>query len=230
MKEKFFLLRKGQVHGPYSIEQLTSAARNGKLKPDDKVRTSEQSLWGPASGFPEIKQAFSLPPEPSVSTAVPKQAPEVKKASFNRTLFGKITVSYECPRCQASLTSDEADIGKQDQCPKCQSAFLLSPELAGPINAAREAKAEEKRLADLRKQELREEQERQRAERQAEKQAAQFAKQQAQQASSQVSSVPQQNNWTNPVSYFNSSKSGACWYCGESALNGVQCSVCRMIQ
>lgn len=226
MKEKFFLLRKGKVHGPYSIEQLVSAARNGKLKPEDKLRTSEQSLWGPASDFPGIRQAFSMPPEASVPIGVPKQPPEVKKASFNRSLFGKFTVSYECPRCQASLTSDEADIGKQDQCPKCQSAFFLPPELATPINAAREARAEEKRLAELRKQELREEQERQRAE----KQAAQLAKQQAQRASSQITLVPQQNSWTYAASNFNTSKSGACWYCGESAINGVQCSICRMVQ
>jgi hypothetical protein len=82
----WFVLRDRKAHGPYTVAQLSAAAKAGKLQAQDKVSMSNNGPWSAASSIPELGAYFpaeelsSPPPTPS-PFARPAAKPQPKAQS-----------------------------------------------------------------------------------------------------------------------------------------------------
>jgi DNA-directed RNA polymerase subunit RPC12/RpoP len=47
------------------------------------------------------------------------------RVEFKKSLLGRRTVSYDCPRCAARLSSPLEEAGKKDSCPDCGATFTV---------------------------------------------------------------------------------------------------------
>ncbi len=67
----------GQTMGPYSMQQMTTGATSGELKPDSVVWTPGMDGWKPASTVPQLASLFAgpPPPPPAPSGATPPAPP-----------------------------------------------------------------------------------------------------------------------------------------------------------
>lgn len=44
---------------------------------------------------------------------------------FIKTPTGEVKVRFKCPGCQSAINATMNDVGRQDQCPKCRTAFTV---------------------------------------------------------------------------------------------------------
>src|SRR5262249_17037958 len=79
---RWFYSRKGQLAGPFTLEQLQGMGKEGKLLADDLVWQEGSPQWLPASGVPGLLPAPAAPapapPPPKPAPPPPVAAPVVK--------------------------------------------------------------------------------------------------------------------------------------------------------
>jgi DNA-directed RNA polymerase subunit RPC12/RpoP len=71
---------------------------------------------------------------------------------IKKSLFGSRSVQYDCPRCNAALSSSLDDAGKPDTCPDCGARFIVPgaeerDRIRGEEAAAAKERSEQKELA-----------------------------------------------------------------------------------
>lgn len=82
---KWFYRSAGEVHGPFSIDEMKYLARRGQLKPRDKVRLGDDGRWQAAHQIPGLiaRRSTSAPNEGAPVTPVrPKAVPLSGNASL----------------------------------------------------------------------------------------------------------------------------------------------------
>lgn len=86
--------------------------------------------------------------------------PLVKHAKISRSLFGAVSVRFQCINCKSPLTAKRSEIGRLDRCPDCGQTFVLSTEIERAISNAESekslAKAKASEAKILAKQQARE--------------------------------------------------------------------------
>ena len=78
----------------------------------------------------------------------------MKYSCSRNKLTGKLSVHYECPDCDADLTSALTDAGQPDNCPECEASFTVPGTRELKQQLAEKARVErEKQEADRLKRE-----------------------------------------------------------------------------
>ena len=62
--------------------------------------------------------------------------PTISAWSVKYSMLGNIRLEFDCPSCGSNLTANLSESGKADNCPDCNSWYILPPD------AAESAKAE----------------------------------------------------------------------------------------
>lgn len=96
----------------------------------------------------------------------------VKVAKVSKKLLGGWQVEFACPGCQKPLTSGPDDIGRPDDCPHCETAFMLSAQLRKPIAEEEEAAERKREAAQQRSADAAQDRERKRAAREVSREQA----------------------------------------------------------
>jgi DNA-directed RNA polymerase subunit RPC12/RpoP len=47
------------------------------------------------------------------------------RIKIKKTLLGKLTVAYNCPKCDTRLVSDFANAGETEECPSCKEKVFV---------------------------------------------------------------------------------------------------------
>ncbi len=102
MDDEWFVERDGQVHGPFTIAQLTDGAKRGELRREHRLALRGNDSWVAAGEHPELSKAFpnAAPVQPTVAVA---QAPS----------------TVPCPHCGGAIKA-AAKICKHCQRPAVQ--------------------------------------------------------------------------------------------------------------
>jgi hypothetical protein len=68
----YFMRRDGVLHGPYTFQQLTAAAKSGKLETSDEISRGENGPWTLAAKIPQLAPHL---PEPAPAPPPPEENP-----------------------------------------------------------------------------------------------------------------------------------------------------------
>lgn len=120
--------------GPISTQMLAKAAKTGRVRPETLVRLANSENWRPAGDIQGIN--FGIEPRPSdgmsiqpggrdSGVALPERPADQDSVVVNRGIFGRRSVSYDCPSCGDRLRSPESKVRETDQCPECGAEFIV---------------------------------------------------------------------------------------------------------
>jgi Zn-finger nucleic acid-binding protein len=92
---------------------------------------------------------------------MPKNEFVVERAACAKSVFGRRTIKYKCPKCQADLFSEITDSLESDSCPDCGCQYFFAASVRGAVQMAiaadANADAEKARRAEERRQAIDEE-------------------------------------------------------------------------
>lgn len=151
--------KSGDTFGPSSMETVLIAAKSGKVFAGDGIANSHNGPWQRADSargtqYEKLRVYYALNDYGDIDIIDMSDVPRIDEVDVKRSIWGKITIKYECLDCHSPLISDREEIGKRDQCPFCNAEFLVPKEVEQEIrhkeNLKREAELNRARKAERR--------------------------------------------------------------------------------
>lgn len=111
----YYVRWKGQVSGPFSLEQTQDQLKSGKISRYHEL-SIDQCSWKRPDSFSELTPP---PPPMPVMPAVPP--PPVEEEEEDE-------IACRCPHCKKKVFVAEKLLGTRVKCPKCEQKFMVQDE------------------------------------------------------------------------------------------------------
>ncbi len=161
----YFIKRGEKIHGPFTVDQISSGIKSTKLTANDEVSVSKNGPWNPLQAFYNtILNNKAAQGQAGSQAPRENQVRIVQHFKLRKNAFGKYTARYKCPYCEAGLVSGEQELREGDHCPECRRPFRFSVDAIAQIESERQRKRDEKeeKSEDRRQHQLERQQERER--------------------------------------------------------------------